>query len=83
MRQEATQLDSPNKVGLDLTKSQKKRLRRKEKKAEKRRGSRKRTRRVEMHPTDLTNKTTPILTGTQQMGSKQKQKKKKQSSDGI
>ncbi len=41
------------------------------------RGSRKKTRRVETLPTDLTNKTTPVLTGTQQMGSKKEERKRR------
>ncbi len=66
--QESTQLDSLDKVGEDLTKSQRTRLQKKEKNAEKRKGEQE----VDQESRDTsnrsTNKTTLILNRTQQMG---------------
>jgi hypothetical protein len=43
------------------------------------RGSRNRTMIVETRPKDLTNKTAPVLAGTQQMGSKKEERKRRKS----
>ena len=83
VRQESTQLDSPHKVGEELSKKVKGNDCRKRRRTERReRGSRKRTRRVETHSTDSTNKETPILNGTQQMGSFKEERKRRKRRSG-